>query len=36
MNLSTYFEDPYMLFYFVPIIFAVVYVAVSFFGERGE
>jgi hypothetical protein len=29
-------EDPYILLYFVPLIFAVIYIAVSFFGERGE
>lgn len=36
MSLSSYFDDPYMLMYFAPIIFAVVYIAVSFFGERGK
>jgi len=30
------FEDPYIVLYFVPVIFAVVYILVSFFGERGE
>jgi len=29
-------EDPYVLLYFVPIIFGIIYVLVSFFGERGE
>ena len=29
-------EDPYILMYFVPVIFAVIYIVVSFFGERGE
>lgn len=30
------FEDPYILLYFVPFIFGIVYILVSFFGERGE
>ena len=30
------FENPYMLLYFVPFVFAVLYIVVSFFGERGE
>lgn len=29
-------EDPYILLYFAPIIFGIVYILVSFFGERGE
>lgn len=29
-------ENPYILLYFVPLIFAVLYILVSFFGERGE
>jgi hypothetical protein len=29
-------EDPYTLLYFAPIIFGLVYIVVSFFGERGE
>ena len=31
-----FFEDPYMVLYFAPIIFGIVYVVVSFFGERGD
>ncbi len=30
------FENPTVLFYFVPLLFAIVYILVSFFGERGE
>lgn len=30
------FENPYNLLYFVPILFAVLYILVSFFGERGK
>lgn len=30
------FDDPYTLLYFVPIVFGILYVVVSFFGERGE
>ena len=29
-------EDPTVLFYFVPLLFAIIYILVSFFGERGE
>jgi hypothetical protein len=29
-------EDPYLVLYMAPIIFGIVYVVVSFMGERGE
>lgn len=29
-------DDPYTLLYFAPIMFAVLYVLISFFGERGK
>lgn len=29
-------EDPYMILYMAPIIFGIIYVVVSFFGERGD
>jgi hypothetical protein len=31
-----FFEDPYMALYFAPVIFGLLYIIVSFFGERGE
>ena len=36
MGLQELLDDPYLLLYFAPIIFGVIYVLVSFFGERGE
>ena len=30
------FEDPYILLLVAPIIFGLLYILVSFFGERGE
>jgi len=30
------FEDPYMLLLVAPVVFGILYVAVSFFGERGR
>ena len=30
------FEDPYMLLYFAPIVFGIIYILISFFGERGK
>ena len=29
------FEDPYMLLITAPIVFGIVYIVTSFFGERG-
>lgn len=29
-------EDPYNLLYFAPILFGIIYILVSFFGERGK
>ena len=29
------YSDPYMWLFFGPLIFGVVYIVVSFFGERG-
>ncbi len=29
------FEDPYMLLVTAPVLFGVVYILTSFFGERG-
>lgn len=30
------FEDPYMMLMIAPVIFGILYIVVSFFGERGE
>ncbi len=30
------FENPYLLLITAPVIFGVLYIVVSFFGERGE
>lgn len=29
-------EDPMTLLYFTPLLFGIVYILFSFFGERGE
>lgn len=29
-------QDPYILVYFAPLIFAVLYILVSFLGEKGK
>jgi hypothetical protein len=29
-------EDPYVVLFAAPVIFGILYIAVSFFGERGE
>lgn len=33
---ATMFEDPYTLLMLAPVIFGVLYIVTSFFGERGE
>jgi len=33
---SVLYEDPYTWLIIAPVIFGILYVAVSFFGERGE
>lgn len=35
-SFDVFYEDPYFWLMIAPVIFGIIYVATSFFGERGE